>query len=115
MDFENIWKRNVELEFPSGICDKIVGKLSRAQIKLSSISTVISKIEKAKSNRNEGYQNILALHLLCYHFSCFNDDNNKRLTKPMIADACIQIRDVSYSNVVQIKYIGIFAYRNLKI
>lgn len=96
LDFEKIFGKQITLEFPVGFSDKVIGKLSRHQLKLPSVSNIISKIEAAKLKGSEDFINILALHLIAYQFDCVSDKQNRKLSRAEISDSFIQFRDVSF-------------------
>lgn len=92
MDFEELFGRKVDIIFPENFREKVIGKLSGNQLRLKSVSEIISNITQVE---DETHKNILALQLLAYKFECTNDSKNNRLSKVEIADAFIQFREVS--------------------
>lgn len=95
MDFEQIIGKQIHIEFPADFSEKITGRITKAKLKIPSISKVFEKLDQARSEKNKDYEDILALHLLAYQFDCINDSCGNKLSKVEIADSFIQIRDVS--------------------
>lgn len=97
MDFEELFERKVDIIFPENFREKVIGKLTGNQLRLKSVSEIISNINQVE---DETHKNILALQLLAYKFECTNDSQNNRLSKVEIADSFIQFREVSKTGLL---------------